>query len=464
MTSVYSDPALSAPSFTAEPMPEPAHASSPRWGHPRRILFRFGSLYLLLYFLPFPLTAIGSLTLLPVPFSWVGDGANYLVYLFANGLLATDVWFGEHILRLAPGSIIIQPTGSGDTLLGYVQSALFGILALAGTLAWSALDRKRPAYPRLAEFLRVFLRYALAGTMLSYGLAKIPPMQFQPPGPDRLLRSLGQFSPMGLLWTFMGFSPAYTMFAGAAETLGALLLLWRRTTTLGALVLAAVLLNVVMLNFCYDVPVKLYSLHLLAASLVLLLPALPRLMAVLVLNRATTPAVFWRPFASRWKTITLKSAKAAFVLLLVGTHAWTAYQGWLVRGLSRPNPPLFGIYEVEEFRLSGEPRPPLTTDKDRWRRFFINRTGAAIIQDMSDGFDRWTVTYDAAAGTLKLQTAGAAPQEFVLTCTVSPDDHLTLDGPYKSGPIHVTLKRIPESSLTLTSRGFHWIQELPFNR
>ena len=49
------------------------------------------------------------------------------------------------------------------------------------------------------------------------------------------------------------------------EVLGALLLLFRRTTALGAAVLAVVLVNVVMMNFCYDVPVKINGVHYLGA-------------------------------------------------------------------------------------------------------------------------------------------------------------------------------------------------------
>jgi len=48
---------------------------------------------------------------------------------------------------------------------------------------------------------------------------------------------------------------------------GGMLLLFRRTVTLGAIASAAALLNIVLLNFCYDVPVKLYSAHLLLMAL-----------------------------------------------------------------------------------------------------------------------------------------------------------------------------------------------------
>jgi hypothetical protein len=42
-------------------------------------------------------------------------------------------------------------------------------------------------------------------------------------GGDRLLKPYGESSPMGLLWTFMGYSTGYNLFTGGAEALGGLL-------------------------------------------------------------------------------------------------------------------------------------------------------------------------------------------------------------------------------------------------
>src|SRR5437899_11151387 len=102
-------------------------------------------------------------------------------------------------------------------------------------------------------------------------------MQFPPPALDRLVQPFGDASPMGLAWTFVGASPAYEIFTGTGELLGGLLLTMQRTTLLGALVAAGVMAHVVALNFCYDVPVKLFSSHLLALALWLMIPDARRL-------------------------------------------------------------------------------------------------------------------------------------------------------------------------------------------
>jgi hypothetical protein len=71
-----------------------------------------------------------------------------------------------------------------------------------------------------------------------YGAAKVFKSQFPDPPASRLLEPLGEMSPMGLLWSFMGASEAYTVFGGLAETIPAILLMFGRTTLLGALAAA----------------------------------------------------------------------------------------------------------------------------------------------------------------------------------------------------------------------------------
>ena len=97
---------------------------------------------------------------------------------------------------------------------------------------------------------------------------------------------------MRLLWTLMGYSRPYAVFAGLGEVSAGLLLLSRRTSTIGALISFGVMLNVVMLNFCYDVPVKQFSSHLVLAALFVAWPDLQGMFDLArssgSLSRATT--------------------------------------------------------------------------------------------------------------------------------------------------------------------------------
>ena len=152
---------------------------------------------------------------------------------------------------------------------------------------------------------------------------------------------------MGLLWTFMGASVGYTFFGGAAEVLGGLLFFFRRTTTLGALVAGAVVLNIAVMNLCYDVPVKLLSIHLCLMCLFLIAPELGRLLNVLVLNRSVAPVIIEPHFRRPWLKYSSWAVKTALVGFAIFSNASSALRGESDYGRKAPKPPIYGIWEVE---------------------------------------------------------------------------------------------------------------------
>ena len=101
--------------------------------------------------------------------------------------------------------------GSSDRTVDWVHALTTLTLAVVGTVLWSVLDRKRREYTDALAWTRLALRYILALIIMGYGLAKVFPTQFPPPEPSRLVQRLGDFSPMGLLWSLMGTSMAYTI-------------------------------------------------------------------------------------------------------------------------------------------------------------------------------------------------------------------------------------------------------------
>lgn len=252
------------------------------WRSSERILFRFAFCYIVLYYTPLVLEMIAGAR---PPLNWYRS-----LWDLIDGIIGISV-FKLNALQVLP-----HATGSGDTALAYIHQGMIVILALIAGAVWAILDRHRPNYIRLYSWLRVFARYALAFTLFGYALAKVIPTQFGHLGSRQLTETYGQSSPMALLWNFMAFSKPYTVFSGCAELLPAAFLLFRRTALLGALISFAVLLNVVALNFCYDVPVKLYSLNLLLLSAFLILPETRRLLRVFLLNLPVPPSDLREPF------------------------------------------------------------------------------------------------------------------------------------------------------------------------
>jgi hypothetical protein len=420
------------------------------WGAARRFAFRFAFAYLLFY------NSFGPLSL----FDWV-PGLGTLMEWYEALWKAFVPWVGKHVLGL-PGEMYVGPNGSGDTSYGYVGFFCEFALALAATAAWSLFGRRRPNYARLHAGLRVYVRYTLALAMLLYGAAKVFKSQFPTPGLDYLSRTYGESSPMGLLWTFMGYSAAYNVFAGAGEVLGGLLLFFRRTTTLGALVVSAVMSNVVMLNFCYDVPVKLYSTHLLLMAIFLIAPDARRLADALVLGRATAAPPPRVPFRARGLERARLVAKALFIVAALWTSTKMALPGHAMLGPNALKPELYGVYQVESFERKSEGTAA------PWGTLTLGRS--AFIMRRADGAGRslrYKLDPQKKRVTLMPMPGGrAAPGEgpFDLAYDRPDPEHLRLEGEFEGEQVVVVLKKAPEPPSLLMSRGFHWVNEFPYNR
>lgn len=426
-----------------------ALALAPGWHLARRMAFRFTFAYFLLYNLPFPL---GVLPFTASPAQW-----------YESLWQAIVPWAGKHLLRLT-NPITIFSNGSGDTTYDYVKVLCFLTLAAGATGVWSLLDRKRRNYEQLHQWLRILIRFVLAAAMIGYGAYKAIKSQFPDPSLDRLLQPIGDASPMGLLWTFMGASTPYNVFAGLAEMLGGVLLVWRRTTTLGGLVCIGVLANVFMLNMSYDVPVKLYSFHLLVMAVFLTVPDLRRLADLLLFNRRVEPVAFSPLFTRKWLNRAALILPPVVGLYLVGSALFDSYGVYKVDTDPAKKSPLRGIWFVDEFTVNGEVRPPLVTDDMRWQRVVFDYSERLGIQFMSGSRQPFLQQLDGEKQTLTLGKRDDPDWKAEFAVATLEPNLMRLEGQFNGLQIRARLRRTDESQFRLTNRGFHWINEYPFNR
>ncbi|WP_221088751.1 hypothetical protein [Deinococcus aquaedulcis] len=282
-----------APLSAADPEAPALDRPWPWW---RRFALQFGSLYLALYFL------VGVQGFAPLP--------EPLRFAVADAL--------SRALFRAPLPPLAGPTGSGDTALDWAWTLVLLLVALLGGAVWTLLDRRAP-HPRLMVTLSQLLRVSLIWWLAIYGLSKFNFGQFGLLGTGQLTITYAESSPMGLLWRFMAASPGYQWLAGVAEVLPALLLLHRRTVTLGALIAAVTMANVLALNLFYDVPVKNFSAHLLLAALVLLVLDARRLRAFVTGEAVPAQVARLQP---RVMTVLAWLVTAA-LLIMVGVQART---------------------------------------------------------------------------------------------------------------------------------------------
>ena len=439
-----------SPPGTPTYMPPPAPAP---WPLPLRIGFRFAAAWLVLVNdLLGP--ALGQL-----------PGLSWLVGKYAEVRAPLLTWVGAHVLHTAAPAVEL-PNGAGDKTVFWVGQLVTLVLAVAIAAVWSVLDRRRTEYRKAHDWLRVYVRYALGVTMLGYGAFKVIKLQFPAPTLTALLRPYGESSPMGILWKLMGHSYGYNLFTGLAEAVPAAMLFWRRTTTLGALLLVAALANVFALNMAYDVTVKGYSLELLLMAGFLLLPELRRLWDVLVLHRAVPAQPLGEPFARPGLRRAARVLHPLVALYLIATPFWGAWRYARQGGAEGPPVPLFGIYEVESFQRNGMELPPLTTDPVRWRRFVVDRRGAFTVQAMSDSLLRYRGTVDTAAARIAFAPMTDSTRRTVLHYVREEGDRLRIAGVSGTDSIAARLRRVDHTRFTLLARDrqFHWVQDDNFNR
>jgi hypothetical protein len=451
MTQPHAPPIAAAPSYhpRSDRGAEPTTQEATRdWTFAERFGFRFLLVYLVLYTFPGPINELHGTDFISEPYSAIWH--------------AVVPWFGAHILRLA-NPVSVRPSGSGDKLFDWVMIATLCTIAILAAAVWSLIDRRRRSHPKLLAAFTLYLSLSLARTMFSYGFDKVIPNQFSPMDPMRLTQYIGERSPGGFAWTFLGFSIPYEVFAGAAETLAATLLLFRRTRTFGALVGAAVLANVFMLNMSFDIPVKQYSGHLLLMCVFLAALDRERLIDFFLRGRGTAAPRHFELFAARRSKIAAWVAGVIVAVWMISSTFYSEYSGLYEFGRLSPRGPLYGIFEVEEVIKNGAVQPPLLTDATRWRRFATNKFSALVrlATDSAVGFGLRT---DTLKRTATLANGPDSTKWVHLTYLFTDSMHLALAGRIAGDSVEMKLRRRPESSYLLVSRGFHWVNEVPYFR
>ena len=422
---------------------EPVVEQTPRWGLVSKVAFRFCVVYFGLFCL---MTQIVG-ALLAYPSLDLPDPSSLWP------MRQTVFWAAKHIFGVTE-PLVYTGSGSGDKIFDWVLCFCLLVMAALGAAVWSFLDRRRTRYTTSYNWFRVLLRFALASQMLTYGMVKAIPLQMPFPSLMRLLEPYGNFSPMGVLWYSIGASPVYEIFTCCAELLGGILQILPRTTTIGALICLADAIEVFTLNMTYDVPVKLFSFHLIVMALLLLGPNLRRIADFFFMGRSVQTAAEPRLFSTGRANRIAVTAQVVFGLWLLAMNAYGGWTSWKQYGGGSPKSPLYGIWNVDQ----------LTGDGEHWRRVIFDAPNYMAFQRMDDTFVFYGSALNLKTGTLALTKSKDKKSNAALTFQRPAKDRLILDGEMDGHKINMQLRLVDHSKFQLLSRGFHWVQEYPYNR
>jgi hypothetical protein len=106
------------------------------------------------------------------------------------------------------------------------------------------------AYPKYLDWLRYFSAFLL----YFYGVSKLAGHQLTVP-PDLPQKPIGTLSGYWLTWYYYSYSHVYKDILGLTQVFGASLLLFRRTTLLGAAMMTPVVINILLINIFYYISV-----------------------------------------------------------------------------------------------------------------------------------------------------------------------------------------------------------------
>lgn len=422
------------------------------WHWYERILFRFFFVFFILFIF---LKNNGAF---PVEFAYVtapiSDQFSKLV-----------PWVSKQVLKI-PYEFERNGYGSGDNTYSYVTVFIIFSIAAIATIFWSAIDWNRKSYVKLYYWLTVLIRFYLAFTLFNYGIVKIIQLQFPSPHVGRLMQPYGESSPMGLAWTFLGFSKGYNIFMGVAEC-AALLLLFRRTMTFGAIITLMTAANVMAVNYFFDVPVKILSTMLVVMTLFLLAHDIKRLSLFLFSGKPVSLPTIKAPVLSKkWMGLTKLSLK---ILLIAATlipkinYAFSADKEY---GENAATSTYLGFYEVKKFIVNNKEVPAISADSTRWKHLNIRSHRPATIRFMTDSLKSYEYNFVYGKENYIELTPSGEPFNAKKTLKIESDRNgiTSLSGKLDADSVQIFLYKKKKDEFLLMNRGFNWINERPFNR
>lgn len=354
------------------------------------------------------------------------------------------VWIGKHIFQI-PVDFKIMNNGSGDTIFDNVLLILLVIVSIIGTLIWSLAAKKDASYERLHDILRIAVRYYIGGMMIMYGIDKLFKTQFPYPDLFYLTTPLGDLTPKSLAWSFLGQSYLYNVFMGIAE-LSCTLLLFRRTVSLGAVIAFMVSINVMVVNYSFDVPVKMVSTALVLMSVFLMSNDLTKYFKLFFKaeNISLKPA-YVPVYTGKWKKIRIV-IKSIFIISTLGI---VIFEDYSYKGELAKKHVMQGYYTIDSLSSSNE---------HPFDKIIINNTQSVrVLKD--EEMQHFSMKEDTSKQTFYLITRAVNDTAYSFNYQFDTSGILVLKMDDQQWTYH--RKYNNAAAFKLNQQPFEWISESP---
>lgn len=303
------------------------------------------------------------------------------------------------IARFGSGFTWFGNTIFGDPLLGYAIWIINLGIAITGAVLWTLIAKwvgtEKVAYNNLYYWLRAIVRYRAAIGIIGFGFTKLLPVQMPYPSLGVLNTNFGDLTAQKIYWLSIGIVPWYQVFAGVVEVTAGALLFFRKTTTLGSILLFGALGDIVYVNFAYDGGVHVYSSYFVLLAGFLLIQDVPKIYSLFINEKFTIPANYYPAFP-KWLRYVRISTKALVLFLFIGVLFWLQLVNFWYDPYKQPSvagvKQLRGNYAVTEFRINNQVIPYSPFDSTRWNEAtfenwssFTFRVNKPTALDLSNG-------------------------------------------------------------------------------
>lgn len=359
---------------------------------------------------------------LPFPFDWLPRIGELISTSFAD----ITVSIGSY---LNPNTVFSY---SSDSIVYYAQC----LLLLPITAAIVLLLNKLKSQWISSNAIHKLLSYLVAFFLLKYGIIKLFQTQFYEVEPNIAFTPLGSVSKDLLFWVSSGTSSTYNYFMGSVEVLAGFLLFTPRTRLIASMLSVGIFLNIVVLNYSYNISVKLLSALLLLSSIFLLLRYRKLLWNTFIKHTVNEYEI--DPSPSLGHRII-----SSIVIVLLCLECLYPY---LRSSIPNPYLDLKGSYMVSGVWS-------LNNSENNIKRIHFHSQGYLITEDANQQFSDYRYFLAGNKDVLII------PEQHIKFQLIRNKSHLTLN-PYQSSTGNeVKLKKIDLTSLPILKDDFHWTVE-----
>jgi hypothetical protein len=377
-------------------------------------------------------------------------GETFVVWRLGETIFVRPcLWLNSHLFHF---KYMPQTWTTFSGALHTIRDIVYLTVAGLACAVWTIIDRRRASYNTLLYWFSQWLIMILSCIAFTYGVAKLLPVQMWTPSLIDLYKPVGELSPFDLIWTTFGYGKPYQIFTGFFEMLGAILILFKRTRMAGLLILASVMLNVVILNYTYQIGVLTLAFYIFLICLFLLAPYARQLFYIFFTNQSVIRFQNEYVPIKNFKSRLIKIAAILFIgfsFMATSKLAYSLYARSAQINKSRK----YSL--VKNYMVNSDTLKSIENDTIRWRIWSERVTGGkrwVTIATMKPGIsETYIMEQDSLRHLLTLHPFNredTIPLQFSYTELNSND--WNLEGIIKQQKIKVDLQKVnPDTMLNL---------------